>query len=363
MKQPKLRFGSGKDEKEFHKTLRERVNHFFELEGRRKSAPVKFWSKFTVIMALYLVPYILAMTVFVDEPVAYFLMFLAMGGASVGVGFNIVHDANHGSVSHKNKVNRLVGWVSYLLGVDRNIWQAEHNIGHHTFTNIDGHDNDIAVPGFLRVSPNRRKMWIHRFQHLYAWGIYGFITFRWATFGDFMRYPSVNLKLKKENPTQYWLGFGKLTLLKLLYHGYIWIIPVFALGVPWQLAIGSFIALHFLAGVLFGTLIQMAHIMPDCEFPLPDDEAQMEHQWAVHQLHTTCNFGTRSRIFCWLMGGLNFQIEHHLFPNVHHSYFPKISRIVEQTAREFGVPYRSYNNILRALSLHIRHLKNLGAAA
>lgn len=359
MKPRKIRFSSTPNGNAFHREIREAVNEYFNESDLAKYAPSRIWFKTGIMLAIYLVPFAFALMIFSETPGMYLLMFLVMAFGMVGIGMNISHEANHGAMAKSKKTNQLLGAVLMLIGIDQAIWQREHNVEHHTFTNIEGHDSDIAVPFLLRLSGGQKLRGIHRFQHIYAWLLYGLITFRWATFGDFMRF--VKMK-KRENADSNEIrnGILKLAGWKLMYHGYIWILPVVLLGIPLWQAIGAFLLMQFIAGILLGTVVQLAHIQSDCEFPLPENGETMESQWAVHQVATTCNFGTESKLLSWCVGGLNFQIEHHLFPNVSYYHLPALARIVEKAARKHGIPYHAYRSFGAAVLAHGRYLRQMG---
>jgi linoleoyl-CoA desaturase len=202
---------------------------------------------------------------------------------------------------------------------------------------------------------------VHRFQHIYAWLLYGLMTIIWMTAKDFVRivrYQRSGLAMKqKANMTLEW---SILIITKIFYVSYIFVIPLVLTSIAWwQILIGLFI-MHYLTGFILAVIFQPAHVIEGTEFPLPDEENSLETNWAVHQLLTTTNFGNRSRWFSWYVGGLNFQIEHHLFPTICHVHYRKISSIVQQTANEFGLPYKSVKTFVGALAGHARLLKQLG---
>ncbi|MEM7038859.1 MAG: acyl-CoA desaturase [Bacteroidota bacterium] len=312
------------------------------------------------MLSLYIVPFVLAYVFFTGTPVIYCLMFLAMGLGMAGIGMNVAHDANHGSTSRSPIVNRLLGASLYLIGVDKTIWQKEHNVEHHTYTNIEGLDTDISVPLILRFSPHQKLRWIHRLQYIYSWFLYSLVTLRWATIGDFTRH----WKTYREGSAQeLWGGLLKITAWKVFYHALHWGIPVFVMGVSPLVALFAMLSLHFTAGTILGIIFQTAHIMPGSAFPTPDDADQIDAHWAIHQMETTCNYALNSRIFSWFVGGLNYQIEHHLFPRISHLHYPKISHIVRKTAKEYGITYRTYGSFWDALVAHGRYLKQLGREA
>jgi linoleoyl-CoA desaturase len=152
----------------------------------------------------------------------------------------------------------------------------------------------------------------------------------------------------------------QLSIYKILYYGYIFIIPVFVMGLPWQWVLGGFLLMHFTAGLLLSSIFQLAHVMTDCEFPTPTDERKMENNWAIHQLLNTANFSPRSKMIFWFVGGLNHQIEHHLFPHICHIHYKHVAPLVKETALEYGLPYYEQRTFMSALFEHARTLKQLG---
>ncbi|MEM0999412.1 MAG: acyl-CoA desaturase [Bacteroidota bacterium] len=356
MQQRTIKFTS-REGMDFHRELRERVNQYFKGKGLSKNAPRIVWLKTAVMISLYVLPFVAAQVFFADSPILYILMFVLMGLGMAGIGMNVTHDANHGSLSRNRRVNRLLGSLLYLIGVDKATWQQEHNVEHHTFTNIPGHDTDISVPIILRFSTEQKRLGIHRLQHVYAWFLYSLITLRWATIGDFVRLR----KNQREDPQP---DYGKKVLQlagwKLSYHLYIWIIPVLLFGVALGPALLAVLIMHLVASTIMGIIFQTAHAMPECAFPIPDEANRIESSWAVHQMETTCNYALNGPRFSWFVGGLNYQIEHHLFPNISHYHYPQISKIVQATAEKYGVPYRTYRTFLDALRAHRNFLKQLG---
>ncbi|MCK5471157.1 MAG: acyl-CoA desaturase, partial [Cyclobacteriaceae bacterium] len=232
---------------------------------------------------------------------------------------------------------------------------------HHTFTNIHEEDEDISPRGVLRLSPHSSWKKIHKYQFIYAWFLYGLMTIVWVILKDFMRIVKYHknglAKKHKANIRSEWII---LIATKLVYIGYIFIVPLmFTSMLWWQILIGI-ILMHYIAGFILAIVFQPAHVIEGTEYPLPDEKNMLENNWAVHQLHTTTNFGNKSRWFSWYVGGLNYQIEHHLFPNICHVHYRKISAIVKSTAIEFGLPYKSARTFVGALFSHLRLLRQLG---
>lgn len=289
-----------------------------------------------------------------------FGLFILSGLGMAGVGMGVMHDAIHGSYSKSDRVNKLMGHTLNLVGADNEVWRLQHNVLHHSFTNIDDHDDDINAPFFLRFSPHAKKNKLHRYQHLYAWFFYGLSTINWVTVKDFMSYTKYyKMGMVKDRKT-YIKGLFRIAAWKLPYFSYALILPlIFSPFSPLVIVLG-FLAMHFAAGLTTSLIFQTAHISPDAEFPLPDENGKLESERLVHQMATTCNFAPKSRVLSWLVGGLTHQIEHHLFPHISHVHYRKIAPIVQQTAEEFGVPYNTSKTFVSAILEHFKMLRNLG---
>jgi linoleoyl-CoA desaturase len=247
-----------------------------------------------------------------------------------------------------------------LLGGSTENWKMQHNILHHTYTNVDKLDDDIQDRLILKFSPHSETKSFHQFQWIYAFFMYGLLTLYWAVAKDFVQYRQFILKgvnTAKKSKNRRWLL--KLIGLKLFYFGYMIALPI-VLGLPIWLVIAGFLLMHFVAGLVLTVTFQLAHSLEYTEHPLPDENGIIHCDWAIHQMQTTINFAPDNRFLSWYMGGLNYQVEHHLFPRISHVHYPAIAPIVRKTAEEFGVPYMVNKTMGEAIASHIRYLKELG---
>jgi len=282
-----------------------------------------------------------------------------MGIGAAGTGFSISHDALHGAYSSHPMVNRILGFTFDLLGANGYMWKITHNVIHHTYTNIPGIDEDLTVSPVVRLSPEAPRYWFHRFQHIFAFPAYSLATLNWLFAKDFQQFLKKDIgpyKGKKHPP------FEVFTLIwtKLVVIGYMIVIPLLVLDITWwQFAIG-FLAMHMTAGLILGLIFQLAHVVEGPEYLGPDGDGNMEHTWLIHEMRTTANFARRNRLLSWYVGGLNFQIEHHLFPQVCSIHYPKISDIVRDVAHRHGVPYNDHPTLRKSIGSHYRMLKQLG---
>jgi linoleoyl-CoA desaturase len=283
---------------------------------------------------------------------------MALGKA--GIGMSVMHDANHGAYSSHRWLNILMGNMYYLLGGSPKIWKIQHNVLHHTYTNVHEVDEDIETKAaILRLSPHAPLKPIHRYQYLYALGLYCLMTFS-MLFKDFIkvfRYKQYNLRPKNASPTVDFLGE---ILSKSIYLFFLLFLPAYLLPVSFGVVFTGFLLLHFITGLILSVIFQLAHTVTETEHFEVEDETTLENTWAIHQLKTTANFAPKNKILNWYVGGLNFQIEHHLFPHICHIHYPKIANIVKTTALEFGLPYHESPTFWSAFKSHILMLKQLG---
>jgi linoleoyl-CoA desaturase len=311
-------------------------------------------------LGLYVIPFI-AMLVFQIQSLPVLIaLWLAMGAGMAFIGTSVMHDAIHGSYTRNKRWTRILSASTWLLGVDATIWKTQHNVLHHSFTNLEGADEDIHPRFLFRFSPHQKRRWFNRFQNFYAAFIYGISTLVWVLFKDFIKarqYQKKGLLRVKSFPKY----IAEMALRKLLYFGVFLALPIYVLPVTPVTVILLFIAMHFCAGILLSMIFQPAHIMEVSDFFDEKEEENHIHQnRLVHQLRTTTNFGMKSRILTWLSGGLNYQIEHHLFPNICHVHYRRISHIVRETVTEYGIPYHTQPSLSLAVYHHLKMLKALG---
>jgi len=360
MIKPSVKFPR-KDSINFFKTLNSRVNNYFKENNIKRTGNWKIWVKTIVMFSLFLVPYFLILTISMSIWFQLILI-LIMGIGMAGVGMNVMHDGNHGSYSKKKWVNKLMGSSIYILAGNVYNWKVQHNVLHHTYTNIHGHDEDLDAGRILRFSKHAKWKWFHRFQHYYSILLYGLLTINWAITTDFVqmkRYMKRKLAHGKlPNP---FINWSTLILTKAVYM-LIWIaIPILVLKLVWWKILIGFFLMHYIAGLILSVIFQLAHVMDEADMPLPQEDGTLKNTWAIHQLMTTVNFSPKNKFIRWFTGGLNYQVEHHIFPNISHIHYSKIADIVKRTAKEFNLPYNEFQSTRKAIIAHFNYLKLMGA--
>lgn len=352
---PRVTFGEGN---EFQVAVRRRVDAFFERTGRRQRDCPQMYIKTAVILGAFGGLYALLVFVvgawYVALPLAALL-----GLATAAIGFNIMHDGGHGAYSARPFVNRLMAMSLDMIGGSSYLWRWKHGVFHHTYPNIVGQDADIDLGVLGRLAPHQPRRRHQRWQQWYIWPLYGALGVKWHLYDDVRDFAMGTIGGRKfPRPKGWELGFflgGKAVFfglalgIPLIFH------PLWVVGVFYGITV-------FVLGMVLSVVFQLAHCVEEAAFPLPDAEtAKLDQPWAVHQVETTVDFFRNSRLATWFLGGLNFQIEHHLFPRICHIHYPALAGVVEATSREFGVRYQVHKTIWGGMASHFRWLRAMGA--
>ncbi len=350
---------SKKDDLKFFRTLNSRVNNYFKENNISKAGNWKLHLKTIIMFSLYLIPYFLIL-IYTDMSLWTLLaLSFLIGIGMAGVGMNVMHDGNHGSYSNIKWVNKIMGGTIYILAGNVYNWQVQHNVLHHTYTNILGHDEDLDAGRVIRFTKEAKWYKFHKFQQYYSIFLYGLLTINWCLTTDFKQmggYLKRNLSYGgTPNPKNLWTG---LVISKIVYFSVWLLIPM--LFVTWWKVLLGFLVMHYTAGLILATTFQLAHVVDETHNPVPDENGEIKNTWAIHQLYTTSNFAPKNWLINWYTGGLNRQIEHHLFPNISHIHYNKIAEFVKQTAKECNLPYFEYETMTAAVIAHLKHLKDLG---
>jgi len=345
---------------DFSTTVKSRVSEYFKQNKLNRYGNFKMILKSVVMLLLFFGPLTTIIFAGIANPWLIFILYTLSGFGMAGIGMGIMHDAIHGSYSPRRWLNNLMSNTINLIGSNKDMWRLQHNVLHHSFTNITDHDDDINTPFFLRFSPNAKKNKLHRFQYLYAWIFYGLSTISWITGKDFVNLVRFNKMGLINDRKTYFKYLFSITLWKLIFFTIV-------LGLPLLLSPGSsltivlaFLTMQFVTGLSISIVFQTAHVMPNAEFPSPNDEGKIENERMVHQLLTTCNFSQKTGFLFWTLGGLTNQIEHHLFPHISHVHYRNLAPIVKRTAEEFGLPYNTNGSFISAVIKHFKMLKVLG---
>ncbi|MFY7878646.1 MAG: fatty acid desaturase family protein [Lacibacter sp.] len=341
----------------FHAELKRRVTDYFEKAGKPTTGNFYLYFKGGLLGLLLLAVYI--HLVFYTPPLWLSIIeCVLLGGLISAIGFNVMHDGAHGSFSKNKTINLLAAFSLNILGGSSFMWNVKHNIIHHAFTNVDGVDDDIDIQPWMRMSSTQKKYKLHKYQHRYFWVLYALLYILWIFVLDYQKYFKQKIgtmHLKKMHLSDHIVFW----LFKAIHLFVFVVLPIWMVGfLPWMV---GFLIFTLVAGLVLSIVFQLAHTVEHTHFPMPDSESgRLRDEWAIHQLKTTANFATGNKIISALVGGLNFQVEHHLFPKISHVHYPAISKIIKQTCKEFNVPYIEYQHMRTALASHVAYLRLMG---
>ena len=351
----KLRFNNIR-KSGFFADVRQKVDAYFTERDLDKKANGAMWLKAFVFLSGYL---LLAGLILSNQfsPLAMLFMAIGLGLFSAFIGFNICHDAIHGALSNNARVNKIFSVLFHFIGANPYVWNITHNVVHHTYTNIAGHDEDLEIaPGLIRLSTDEKLTTANRYQHWYGFALYSLASLSWVFRKDYKKFFQDKVG-EHPTPNHPKIEYFNLFFFKFLYYFLFLVLPVLVTDITWWQGIIGFLALHFAQGLVMGLVFQLAHVVEGTEFPTPNEQGNIEEAWAEHQMRTTANFSMKSKLSAFLLGGLNQQIEHHLFPKICHIHYPAISAIVADTAKEYNLPYIQNETFGGALISHYRMLK------
>jgi linoleoyl-CoA desaturase len=343
----------------FFNELKNTVDQYFKENNIRSTGNAQLYFKAIFLISSALALYIVLVFFTPSSPWVGILLSGLLGFVLAGIGFNIMHDACHGSFSSKKWVNDTLGLSMYALGSADFIWKLKHNVIHHTYTNVDGIDDDIAKEPLIRHCATQRKRSFHKYQHIYILPLYTITTLYWVFYTDFQKYFGRKVhntpfrQISGRDHFLFWLS-------KVLYIFFYIALPIIMVG--WGKFLAGFFVMHAVTGFTIAIVFQLAHVVEDIHFDEAIDKSKkIEQEWAVFQVNTTANFATDNKAITWFLGGLNFQVEHHLFPRVSHVHYPAINKLVIQTCRKFDIKYNAFPTMGRAVVSHLKVMKQLGA--
>lgn len=340
-----------------HSELKSRVQQYFTENNIKQTGNFALWHKAIVLVAGFFALYL---HLLIGQPAWYWgLLECALLGCIVAsIGFNVMHDGGHGSFSESKLMNRIASYSSSMLGASQFMWNMKHNMIHHTYTNVDGVDDDIEIGVLMRMAPTQKHYKLHRFQHIYFVGLYMMMYIFWVFFSDYNKYFSRKIgavplkKMSANDHIRFWV-------VKIWHAAIFIIIPIIAVG--WLQWLIGFLTLSLVGGFILSIVFQLAHTVEDAEFPVANfDTQKLPDEFAAHQIKTTANFATKDKVINWFVGGLNFQIEHHLFPKISHIHYPAISEIVKKVCKEYQLEYIEYPTMRKAVVAHVNFLKDMG---
>jgi len=340
----------------FSKSLKQNINDYFNSTIQKKTGNRKLFIKASILIASFIILYSILVFVQPHWLICVFLCIL-FGVNLAAIGFNIMHDAGHNSFSENKRVNSIMSYSLNLLGGNIFFWKLKHNIAHHTYTNIDGEDPDIEV-SFMRIHHDQELKKHHRYQPIYFIFLYGLSYLAWIFYQDYEKYfRQKKSGLKNKFDFEFPLKEKVIFWISKVMHACIFIvIPIIFVG--WIKTLIGILIVGAVCGICLAIVFQLAHVVVGTEFK-SGDQIKIEEEWMIHQIQSTANFSTKSSILTWLLGGLNFQVEHHLFPKISHVHYPAINRIVRETCEKHNIKYNEFGTFWQALNSHVKVIKQM----
>jgi linoleoyl-CoA desaturase len=343
------------DGSSFPKVLRRRLDRFFADPNLSPKADRTMWVKIAVGLTVLVGAWI-ALYAFRPGSWKFLALYLLGGLAQTFLLLNIAHDSNHNAISSRPAVNKTLNYVFDLCGISSYMWRILHHRGHHSCINLHEEDDALSGRGIFRFTPHDARAPLHRFQHLYALFVYALFSLDYVFFRDFQCFffPDHDYLKRTKHPLR---EYAILFVGKAFYLAYMLVLPVVVLGKSPLLVVGAFLLVHLVVGLSVTLVFQTTHTIDSTYFPLSRNEFDNS---VYHIFATTADYATSNPVVGWLAGGLNHHIAHHLCPFVCHTHYASLTRIVRETAEEFGVPYRQNPTMTRAIWHHLMLLKQLG---
>jgi len=355
----RIRYKTNPKKEEFIKVLRSRIWNYFEENNISKHANTEMIVKSIFAVCSWLMVYSLLITnTFSANYFFIILGFCLLGFVNIFIAFNIVHDACHNAYTSSRRINRILGYTMDFIGGNSYLFTQMHN-AHHAFVNIHGSDVTLETHGQFRFTPDEPWLPKHRWQHIYTPLLYCLASVHWVFVKDFKWFfledHIGNNKDLKHPPRELFM----LLFAKSVYVSLYLILPFIFLSAPWWVIVLGFLAMHIPSSLTFALVFQVTHVYDGTTYPLPDDEGNIENNYAIHVLETTADFGRHNPLTNWLLGGINIHVIHHIMPGICHVHYPELTHILKATAEEYGIEYKENPNFGVAIRKHMKMLKIL----
>lgn len=345
------------DRDDFSEELRLEVKDYFISNNIGVTGDYRLFLKTAILLTLAVATYT-NLVFYTPSPIVAALEAAFLGILFASIGFNVMHDASHQSYSSKKWINTLMVRTAEMMGASSLLWIIKHDGIHHMLTNTE-HDDDLDAGSVMRMHPGQKRLWFHRFQHWYASFAYMLLYLNWILWNDFKKYFSRKIhtteikEIKTSDHVTFWSGK--------VFHGVFMItIPCYRLGfTSWLI---GYLVFAFVLGFIMSIVFQLAHVVEKSTFPTSENGRIARPSWATIQVMETCDFGTKNKVLTWFLGGLNFQVVHHLFRHISHVHYPAIQPIVKRICEKYQIPYTEFPT-LHAIASHFRTLKRFGQEA
>lgn len=343
----------------FYQELNEKVEHYFTQKGIGKTGNKTMIFKIILYFSLDILFYGLMITS--TTTIGFYTFYLLMGLSVLLTAFNISHDAAHGVAVKSKFWNKLLFSLSFnLQGNNAYVWGKNHNESHHLYTNVEGSDIDVLNNPLFRMTESQELKWFHRYQFIYAPFLYLLYSINWFFFREtlmLLNYSSRTIKI--EIPKS---EVVKLIVYKLLYIGYMIVLPIYLLPFGWTAVLFAFLLNHFMVSLIFVGVLGVSHLSDFVEHPVADQDNKLNMSWPKLQMCTSVDYNAGSRFFNWTLGGFNAHALHHLLPSICHVHYLEILPIFRELADKHGLNYMEMP-YSKSLASHFRFLKAMGKQA
>jgi len=333
--------------------LRTKVNN--TISSMQLHSSFLIYLKAVLFPVLYFGAWVLAMYFANFRPV-FLLLYAFMGFMLVVNYLTLIHEAVHATIFQSKKLNKWYVYIFDLMGANSFIFRVRHVRLHHNYPNVMGWDSDFEQSPMARVFPQGKYNAWHKYQHIYLPILYPLYLLNWLLIRDFKDYFNKQ-KLVWKVTTIPTIEYLKLFLFKFIFIGYVLLFPKFIIGLSWGTVIAAFLIMMFTASIISLIVLLPPHANLDNAFPMPDENGKMPTSWFLHQLSCTNDVEEDNWFIRFFMGSFNYHIAHHLFPNVHHIYYPAISKEIAEFSKQHQLPYKKIK-LKKALLHHYELLKN-----
>ena len=355
----RVRFKGNPRKEQFIQDLRRRVDAYFADNNISQYANTEMYLKTAFAVVAWVGTWLWIMSDTLSySPLALYGVYLLLGFVHIFIAFNIMHDSTHDAYSSNKTVNKILGYSMDFVGGNQYLFRRMHG-AHHGYVNIHGIDVTLETHGLFRFSPDEPWLPKHKYQHFYTFGIYCLAMLQWVTMKDFKWFFGESHIGNQKNIKHPFEEFVILFIGKSVFYGLTLILPMIFLSAPWYTVLGAWVFMHILPGLVFALIFQVTHVYEGTTFPLPDEDGNIDNNYALHVLETTADFSRHSRLGSWLMGGINIHVIHHILPNVCHVHYPALTKILKTTCDDYGIEYQENPNFWIALKKHYNILKHL----
>jgi linoleoyl-CoA desaturase len=288
-----------------------------------RSFLLKIWGKFIFYFASSVVCY--SLLYITATPIKFIICFIIYGLFSLLFAFNFSHDFSHNTIFKSKKLNHLCFIFIYtIVGAHAEAWKQRHIHSHHYAPNVEDYDSDLKITKLIRVIPNSKHFWYHKFQHIYAPFTYTTYSLFWVFIKDFVILYTKDDYTEKKGFKYHFSFWAQ----KIIYLTFVLLLPLFFSGHVWYIVLTGFLFMHLTQSLFLLFTFFMTHHVEATEYPSTDEHGYIKTSWLMNQLKSSNDMHPFSKTANFILGGFNNHIAHHLFPHFHHIHYPELNKIL-----------------------------------